>query len=58
MVITSLCHEQVMFLVKSKEIAELKKECQRRDVALDDITTAAQATREASDQVRHPPASA
>jgi hypothetical protein len=45
-----------MFLVKSREIADLKKECQRRDVALDDITSAAQATREASDQVILPPA--
>lgn len=44
-----------MFLVKSKEIAELKKDCERRDVALDDITAAAQATREASDQVTHCP---
>lgn len=42
-----------MFLVKSKEIAELKKDCERRDIALDDITAAAQATREASDQVMH-----
>jgi hypothetical protein len=40
-----------MFQVKSKEIAELREDCQRRDAALDDITAAAQATREASDQV-------
>jgi len=40
-----------MFFVKSKEIAELKKDCRRHDVVLDDITAAAQATREASDQV-------
>lgn len=45
-----------MFLVKSKEIAELRKECRRRDMALDDITAAAQATRETNDQVIHPPA--
>lgn len=42
-----------MFQVKSTEIAELKNDCQRRDMVLDDITAAAQATREASDQVRH-----
>lgn len=42
-----------MYLVKSKEIDELKKDCQMRDAALDGITAAAQATREASDQVIH-----
>lgn len=42
-----------MFLAKSKEIAELKRDCQRRDMALDGITAAAQATREASDQVTY-----
>jgi hypothetical protein len=31
----------MMFVVKSKEIVELKEDCQRRDTALDDITVAA-----------------
>jgi hypothetical protein len=42
---------QVMLAVKSKEITELREDCQRRDAALDDITAAARATRAASDEV-------
>ncbi len=42
---------QMMLAVKSKEIAELREDCQRRDTALDDITAAARATRTASDEV-------
>ncbi|CAM6041134.1 unnamed protein product [Sphagnum compactum] len=41
---------KVMLAVKSKEITELREDCQRRDTALDDITAAARATRAASDE--------
>jgi len=41
---------KVMLAVKSKEITELREDCQRRDAALDDITAAARATRAASDE--------
>ncbi|KAH8963828.1 hypothetical protein BDL97_04G032200 [Sphagnum fallax] len=40
----------MMLAMKSKEIAELREDCQRRDTALDDITAAARATRTASDE--------
>jgi hypothetical protein len=41
----------MMLAVKSKEITELREDCQRRDTALDDITAAALATRTATDEV-------
>jgi len=41
----------MMLAVKSKEIAELREDCQRRDTALDDITVATPATRIASDEI-------
>jgi hypothetical protein len=41
----------MMLAMKLKEIAELREDCQRRDTALDDITTVARATRTASDEV-------
>jgi hypothetical protein len=41
----------MMLVVKSKEIAELREDCQRRDTTLDDITAAAPATRTANDEV-------
>jgi hypothetical protein len=41
----------MMLAVKSKEIAELREDYQRRDTALDDITAAARATRTASDEI-------
>jgi len=41
----------MMLAVKSKEIAELREDCQRRDTALDDITAATPATRIASDEI-------
>jgi hypothetical protein len=41
----------MMLAVKSKEIAELREDCQRRDTALDDITVAARTTRTTSDEV-------
>lgn len=42
---------KMMLAVKSKEIAELREDYQRRDTALDDITAAARATRTASDEI-------
>jgi uncharacterized coiled-coil DUF342 family protein len=42
---------KMMLAMKLKEIAELREDCQRRDTALDDITTVARATRTASDEV-------
>jgi hypothetical protein len=41
----------MMLVVKSKEIAELREDYQRRDTALDDIIVVARATRTASDEV-------
>lgn len=36
---------------KSQEITELREDCRRRDEALKDMATAAQATQEASEKV-------
>ncbi len=41
----------MMLAVKSKEIVELREDCQRQDTALDDITAATRATRTTSDEV-------
>jgi hypothetical protein len=41
----------MMLAMKSKEIAKLREDCQRRDTALDDIIAATPATRTASDEV-------
>jgi hypothetical protein len=41
----------MMLAMKSKQIIELREDCQRRDIAPDDITATTPATRTASDEV-------